>query len=99
MFVIRLANGNLMAPESALELDGQVVGDAYVEIGPSDPEYPRLARQAVTEAEMEAARQRWREGDDALRLEFEQYLAGQAGRGGGSAAGGRGRRRDSRRRD
>jgi hypothetical protein len=99
MFVIRLANGNLMAPESALELDGQVVGDAYVEISPSDPQYPRLARQAVTEADMEAARQRWRDGDEALRLEFEQYLAGRTERGGGSPSGGRVRRRDGRRRE
>jgi hypothetical protein len=75
MFVIRLANGNLMAPESALDVTGQVVGDAYVEIRPGDPEYSRLARHAVPEAEVEARRQRWRDGDEALRLEFERYLA------------------------
>jgi hypothetical protein len=75
MFVIRLPNGNLMAPESALDLPGQVVGDAYVEISPADPEYARLARQAVPEAEVEARRQRWADGDEALRLEFERYLA------------------------
>ena len=43
MFVIKLPNGNLMAPESAVDADGQVVGDAYVEISPADPEYARLA--------------------------------------------------------
>jgi hypothetical protein len=75
MFVIRMANGNLMVPESALDLTGQVVGDAYVEISPADPAYSRLARQAVPEAEMEARRQRWRDDDEALRLEFERYLA------------------------
>jgi hypothetical protein len=82
MFVIKLANGNLMAPESALDLNGQVVGDAFVEISPADPEYPRLARQAVTEAEFDLQRQQWQEGDEALRLEFEQYLAGLTEQGG-----------------
>ena len=37
MCVIKLPNGNLMAPESAVDADGQVVGDAYVEISPADP--------------------------------------------------------------
>ena len=27
MFVIKLPNGNLMAPESAIDADGDVVGD------------------------------------------------------------------------
>ena len=84
MFVIRLANGNLMAPESALDLPGQVVGDAYVEISPADPEYSRLARQAVPEAEMEARRQRWQDDDEVLRLEFERYLASLPDQGGRS---------------
>ena len=81
MFVIRLPNGHLMAPESAIEHDGRVVGDAYVEISPGDPEYARLARQAVTEEELNLRRQRWRDGDEALRREFENYLAdrGQGG--------------------
>ena len=50
MYVIRLPNGNLMAPESAMDTQGQMMGDAYVEISPADPEYARLARQAVSEA-------------------------------------------------
>jgi hypothetical protein len=75
MFVIRLPNGNLMAPESATDQQGQVVGDAYVEISPDDPEYARLARQAVSEEELDLRRQRWRDGDEALRREFENYLA------------------------
>jgi hypothetical protein len=84
MFVIRLPNGHLMAPESAIEHQGQVVGDAYVEISPGDPEYARLSRQAVTEEELDRRRQRWRDGDEALRLEFENYLAdlGQGGQPG-----------------
>ena len=75
MFVIKLPNGNLMVPESAVDTDGRVVGDAYVEVGPSDPDYARLAEQAVTEAEAEARQRRWRDGDEALRREFERYLA------------------------
>jgi hypothetical protein len=76
MFVIKLPNGNLMAPESAVDADGTVVGDAYVEVSPADPEYARLAQQAVTEAEAEDRQRRWRDGDEALRREFERYLAG-----------------------
>ena len=75
MYVIRLPNGNLMAPESAVDHQGQVLGDAYVEIRPGDPEYARLARQAVSEEEFEQRQQRWRDGDEALRREFENYLA------------------------
>jgi hypothetical protein len=81
MFVIRLPNGHLMAPESAIDHQGQVVGDAYVEISPDDPEYARLARQAVSEEELDLRRQRWRDDDEALRREFENYLA-DLGRGG-----------------
>jgi hypothetical protein len=76
MFVILLPNGNLMAPESAVENSGPTVGDAYVEISPADPEYPRLARQALTEEELGLRRQQWRDGDEALRQEFEEYRAG-----------------------
>jgi hypothetical protein len=85
MFVIKLPNGNLMAPESAVDADGQVVGDAYVEISPADPAYARLAEEAVSEAEAEARRRRWSDGDEALRREFESYLAsrGQDGTGQG----------------
>jgi hypothetical protein len=81
MFVIRLPNGNLMAPEAAMDPAGRVLGDAYVEISPADPEYARLARQAISEEELDVRRQRWREGDEALRREFEDYLAdrGEAG--------------------
>jgi hypothetical protein len=75
MYVIRLPNGNLMAPESAADTSGRVVGDAYVEISPADPEYQRLAKQAISEEELHRRRQRWRDGDEALRREFEKYLA------------------------
>ena len=56
MFVIQLPNGNLLVPESVLAEEGQLIGDAYVEIGPSDADYRRLAEQAVTEEEMEERR-------------------------------------------
>jgi hypothetical protein len=75
MFVIRLPNGNLMVPESALAKRGQVMGDAYVEIGPGDAEYTRLAEQALTEQELEQRRRRWRDGDAALQREFAEFLA------------------------
>jgi hypothetical protein len=75
MFVIRLPNGNLMVPESALAKRGQVMGDAYVEIGPGDAEYARLAEQALTEQELEQRRRRWRDGDAALQREFAEFLA------------------------
>jgi hypothetical protein len=75
MFVIRLQNGNLMVPESALAKRGQVMGDAYVEIGPGDADYARLAEQALTEQELEQRRRRWRDGDAALQREFAEFLA------------------------
>jgi hypothetical protein len=84
MFVIRLANGNLMVPESALAKRGQLMGDAYVEIGPGDAEYARLAEQAMTEQELEQRRRRWRDGDAALQREFAEFLASRRdGRGQG----------------
>jgi hypothetical protein len=75
MFVIKLPNGNLMAPESAVGAEGRVVGDAYVEVSPADPEYARLAEQALSEEEVEDRKRRWRDGDEALRRQFEEYLA------------------------
>jgi hypothetical protein len=81
MFVIMLPNGNLMAPESAVDRRGHVVGDAYVEVGPADPEYARLARQAVPEQEVEDRRRRWQEGDEALRRQFEKFMADRDGSG------------------
>ena len=81
MYVIRLPNGNLLVPESATARGGQVVSDAYVEIGPADADYERLAGGALTEDEMHERRKRWREGDDRLRRQFLDYLAagGQSG--------------------
>ena len=73
MFVIRLPNGNLKVPQSAIAHDGRVLGDVYVEIGPQDPDYARLAAQALTPEEAEQRRDRWRQEDEALRQEFLEF--------------------------
>ena len=75
MFVIRLPNGNLMVPESAVGDDGRVIGEAYVEIGPEDADYARLSEHALTEDEARGRRARWQEDDEALRREFLAYRA------------------------
>jgi hypothetical protein len=83
MFVIRLTSGNLLVPEyAATESGDRVLGDAYVEIGPEHADYARLASQAITPEEDSARRQRWRDGDEALRREFLDYLARHGAEGG-----------------
>jgi hypothetical protein len=75
MFVIRLPNGNLMVPESAMGDGGRIIGDGYVEIGPDDADYERLAQHALTEEEARIRRQRWQEEDEELNREFVAYRA------------------------
>jgi hypothetical protein len=75
MYVIRLANGNLLVPDAAIAEDGQLMSEAYVEIGPDDRDYERLAAQALTQAEYDERRRRWQEDDEPLRQEFEDFLA------------------------
>ncbi|HLI36122.1 MAG TPA: hypothetical protein VKV80_02120 [Streptosporangiaceae bacterium] len=82
MYVIRLPNGNLRVPLTATGNEGRVIGDAYVEIGPQDAEYARLAEQALTEEEAEQRRRLWREGDEALRREFLEFARENPGDGG-----------------
>jgi hypothetical protein len=53
--------------------DGRIIGDAYVEIGPQDADYARLAKQAVTMDELEQRRADWAAGDEALRQEFLEF--------------------------
>ena len=77
MFVIQLPNGNLLVPESALAEGGQLLGDAYVEIGPGDSDYARLAPGAITERQLEERRRAWQDGDDALQRQFAEFLASQ----------------------
>jgi hypothetical protein len=72
MYVIRLPNGNLRVPRSAVH-EGRIYGDMYVEIGPQDPDYARLSRQALTADEAERRRSSWRDGDEALRQEFLEF--------------------------
>ena len=80
MFVIRLPNGNLLVPESAMSGgNGGMMGDAYVEIGPGDADYDRLEPEALTQEEVDERRRRWQEGDEPLRREFLDYLASPAG--------------------
>jgi hypothetical protein len=82
MYVIRLPNGNLRVPHSAItdhELTGQIIGQTYIEIGPDDPDYSRLAEQALTEEEWAEKRRGWREGDEALLRQFEEWKTQQTG--------------------
>jgi hypothetical protein len=87
MYVIRLPNGNLRVPVGAVGRGregpgrgetGSVIGQAYVEIEPDDPDYQRLLEQAITEEELADKRRRWRADDEALRREFEEFKAQQA---------------------
>jgi len=75
MYVIRLPSGNLLVPESAMAHDGRLVSDAYVEIGPADPEYEKFAAVALTQEEADERAKRWREGDEPLRRQFLDFLA------------------------
>ncbi len=74
MFVIRLPNGNLQVPATAIHTgDGRFIGDVYVEIGPDDTDYARLAEHALTQDEVEERKERWRDGDAALQREFQEF--------------------------
>jgi hypothetical protein len=53
--------------------DGRIIGDAYVEIGPQDADYARLAQQAITMDELERRQAGWAAGDEALRQEFLEF--------------------------
>ena len=75
MYVIRLPNGNLLVPESATSRGGQLVSDAYVEIGPADRDYERFAASALTQEEIDERARKWREGDERLRHQFLDFLA------------------------
>lgn len=74
MFVIRLPNGNLQVPQTAVHTgDGRLIGDVYVEIGPEDTDYARLAEQALTPDEVQERKEQWRAGDAALLREFQEF--------------------------
>ncbi|MQA98627.1 MAG: hypothetical protein GEV11_30095 [Streptosporangiales bacterium] len=76
MYVVRLSDGTLWVPESAVD-DAGTIGTAYVKIGPDDPDYQRLLEQSITEEELERRRAEWRAGDEALRRQFEEWKAEQ----------------------
>ena len=74
MFVIRLPNGTLQVPATAVHTgDGRFIGDVYVEIGPDDTDYARLSEQALTLDQVEERKERWRAGDAALLREFQEF--------------------------
>ena len=74
MFVIRLPNGNLQVPQTAIRSgEGRLIGDVYVEIGPDDSDYERLSAQALTPDEVEERKDQWRAGDAALLREFQEF--------------------------
>jgi hypothetical protein len=75
MYVIRLPNGNLLVPESATSSDGRLLSDAYIEIGPADQDYERLAASALTQEEADERRRKWQEGDEPLKRQFLDFLA------------------------
>jgi hypothetical protein len=75
MYVIRLPNGNLLVPESVASDGGNLMSDAYVEIGPDDVAYERLAADALTQEEFDERRRRWQEGDESLRRQFLDFIA------------------------
>ncbi|GII63175.1 hypothetical protein Skr01_32600 [Sphaerisporangium krabiense] len=79
MYVIRLADGTLRIPQTLTSDDGRLIGNAYVEIGPGDPDYDRWLPEAVTEEQDAERRRRWREGNDELEREFLAFKESQAG--------------------
>ncbi|HEY0936715.1 MAG TPA: hypothetical protein VGD91_23655 [Trebonia sp.] len=61
-------------PQTAVHTgDGRLIGDVYVEIGPDDTDYSRLAEQALTPDEVEERKNQWRAGDAALLREFQEF--------------------------
>jgi hypothetical protein len=77
MYVIRLPNGNLRVPQSSVSDDGRTIGQGYIEIGPDDPDYQRLLAESITEEQLAERQRRWRDEDETLRLQFEEWKAGQ----------------------
>ncbi|MFG1947637.1 hypothetical protein [Nonomuraea sp. NPDC048826] len=77
MYVIRLTDGTLRVPRSLASEDGRLIGNAYVEVGPDDPDYSRWLSESVTEEEAAERRRRWAEENDALEREFLAYKADQ----------------------
>lgn len=79
MYVIRLTDGTLRVPQSVTSDDGRLIGNAYVELRPGDPDYERWLPEAVTEEEMAERQRRWQEGNDDLEREFLAFKAEREG--------------------
>lgn len=77
MYVIRLADGTLRVPRSLTSEDGRLIGNAYVEVQPGDPDYEQWLPESLTEEEAEIRRRRWEEENDDLEREFLAYKAEQ----------------------
>ncbi|MFD1937075.1 hypothetical protein ACFSKW_36955 [Nonomuraea mangrovi] len=77
MYVIRLADGTLRVPESLTSEDGRLIGNAYVEVGPGDPDYERWLAEALTEEELAERRRRWEEENDELERAFLAFKSEQ----------------------
>lgn len=78
MYVIRLADGTLRIPHSLTSDDGRLIGNAYVELVPSDPDYERWLPESITEEQEAERRRRWRDENDALEREFLAFKDSQA---------------------
>lgn len=77
MYVIRLADGTLRVPQSLTSEDGRLIGNAYVELQPGDPDYEQWLPESLTEEEAEVRRRRWEEENDDLEREFLAFKAQQ----------------------
>ncbi|MEV0997477.1 hypothetical protein [Nonomuraea sp. NPDC050202] len=77
MYVIRLADGTLRVPQSLTSQDGRLIGNAYVEVQPGDPDYEQWLPESLTEEEAELRRRRWEEENDELEREFLAFKAQQ----------------------
>ncbi|SDG44180.1 hypothetical protein SAMN05421505_104163 [Sinosporangium album] len=75
MYVIRLTDGTLRVPQSLTAPDGRVIGNAFIELTPDDPDYERWLPEALSEAEFAEMRRRWREENDDLEREFLAFKA------------------------
>ncbi|MER6007209.1 hypothetical protein ACIHFD_48995 [Nonomuraea sp. NPDC051941] len=77
MYVIRLADGTLRVPQSLTSEDGRLIGNAYVEVLPGDPDYDQLLPEALTEEELAERRNEWEKENDELEREFLAFKARQ----------------------
>jgi len=77
MYVIRLADGTLRVPQSLTSEDGRLIGNAYVELEPDDPDYDTWLPESLTEEEAAERRERWLTDNDELEQEFLAFKAEQ----------------------